>query len=108
MRAGQPRVSVLEGITWQAHHQEVRELLGLVWDFVKSEHEFNHPKITAIFYAESLTTDDWGAISGTSGRNTKVTGMKSSGKLKMGTGWVALINNKQYISAYQKIMKFTI
>lgn len=106
LRAGQPRISSLEGITWQAHHREVKKLLGLVWDFVKSEHDFNYPKITATFYADNLVTDDWGEISGTEGRNTKVTGMKSSGKQKMGQGWVALIDNQQYKETYQKIMKF--
>ncbi len=107
MRAGQPRISLLEGITWQAHHREVKKLLGLVWDFVKSEHEFNYPKITAIFYADNLVTDDWGQISGTEGRNTKVTGMKSSGKQKMGQGWVALIDAQRYKEIYQKIMNFS-
>ncbi len=76
LRAGQPRINALEGITWQAHHQEVEELLGLVWDFAKSENEFNYPKVTGVFYANNLTTNDWGNISGTKGRNTKVTGMK--------------------------------
>ncbi|AFY73831.1 hypothetical protein Syn7502_01787 [Synechococcus sp. PCC 7502] len=108
LRAGQPRIGALEGITWQAHHREVEKLLGLVWDFVKSEHDFNYPRITAIFYADNLTTNDWGEISGTEGRNTKVTGMKVSGKQKMGQGWVALINDQSYSEAYQKIMKFSV
>ncbi len=108
LRAGQPRINSLEGITWQAHHQEVKELLGLVWDFVKSEHEFNYPKVTAIFYANNLFTDDWGNISGTEGGNTKVTGMKVSGKEKMGQGWVALIDDHLYRKIYQRIMKFSV
>ncbi|PSB02805.1 hypothetical protein C7B64_11300 [Merismopedia glauca CCAP 1448/3] len=108
LRAGQPRINSLEGITWQAHHREVKKLFGLVWDFVKSEHDFNHPKITATFYADNLVTDDWGEISGTEGRNTKVTGMKSSGKQKMGRGWVAVINESYYKDIYQKIMRFSI
>lgn len=108
LRAGQPRISSLEAITWQAHHREVKKLLGLVWDFLKSEHDFNYPKITAIFYAENLVTDDWGKISGTEGRNTKVTGMNASGKQKMGQGWVALIDEQSYKDIYQRIMKFSI
>lgn len=108
LRAGQPRINALEGITWQAHHQEVEELLGLVWDFVTSEHEFNYPKVTGVFYTDNLTTDDWGSISGTEGRNTKVTGMKVSGKEKMGQGWVALIDNPLYLRLYQRILKFSI
>lgn len=108
LRAGQPRVNSLEGITWQAHHREVEKLFGLVWDFVKSEHDFNYPKITAAFYADNLVTDDWGKISGTEGRNTKVTGMRSSGKQKMGKGWVALIDEQNYKETYQRIMRFSI
>lgn len=107
LRAGQPRFGSLEGITWQAHHREVKKLMGLVWDFVKSEHDFNYPKITAIFHADNLVTDDWGQSIGTEGRNTKVTGMKSSGKQKMAQGWVALIDDQQYKKIYQKIMKFS-
>lgn len=108
LRAGQPRISSLEGITWQAHHREVKKLLGLVWDFVDSEHDFNYPKVTGIFYADNLITDDWGKISGTEGRNTKVTGMISSGKQKMGQGWVALIDEQRYKEIYQNIMKFSL
>ncbi|KDR58056.1 hypothetical protein APPUASWS_007475 [Arthrospira platensis str. Paraca] len=108
LRAGQPRINALEGITWQAHHQEVKELLGLVWDFVLNEQDFNYPKVTAIFYANNLTQDDWGNISGTRGRNTKVTGMKVSGKQKMGQGWVAVIDDYLYKQVYQMIMKFSI
>ncbi|MDT9189987.1 MAG: hypothetical protein P5681_19540 [Limnospira sp. PMC 894.15] len=108
LRAGQPRINALEGITWQAHHQEVKELLGLVWDFVLNEKDFNYPKVTAIFYANNLTQDDWGNISGTRGRNTKVTGMKVSGKQKMAAGWVALIDDYLYKQVYQMIMKFSI
>ncbi|MCW6035332.1 hypothetical protein K4A83_03455 [Spirulina subsalsa FACHB-351] len=108
LRAGEPRINALVGITWQAHHQEVTKLLGLVWDFVASEYEFNYPKITAAFYADNLTIEDWGRISGTKGRNTKVTGMKTTGKQKMGQGWVALIEDPLYRERYQKILKFSI
>jgi len=107
LKAGQPRINTLEDITWQAHHREVKKLFGLVWDFVKSEHDFDYPKITAVFYANNLVTDDWGEISGTEGRNTKVTGMKTSGKQKMGQGWVALIDDHDYKQIYQRIMRFS-
>lgn len=85
LRAGQPRVGYLEGITWQAHHRESKKILGLVWD-VNSEHDFNYPKVTAIFYSSNLIIDDWGKISGTEGRNTKVTSIVATGKQKMGEG----------------------
>ena len=108
LRAGQTRVKYLTGITWQAHHQEVQKLLGLIWDFVSNPHEFNYPKITAAFYAHNLLVDDWGEISGTKGRNTKVTGMKASGKLKMGQGWILMVDDQEYINKYQKLLKFKV
>ncbi len=108
LRAGQTRISVLTGITWQAHYREVRQLLGLVWDFVESTHEFNYPKITGVFYSDNLEVQDWGEISGTTGRNTKVTGIKSSGRAKMGKGWIALLDEPEYLKRYQRLLGFTI
>ncbi|URN87365.1 MAG: hypothetical protein NAG77_21370 [Pseudomonas protegens] len=106
LRAGETRIDNLTGITWQAHHREVEELLGIVWDFVDDGQNFNHPAITGAFYSSELSEDDWGAISGTTGRNTKVTGMNSSGKEKMGNGWVTLIDDPDYITKYQRLLKF--
>lgn len=108
LRAGTTRINDLIGITWQAHHQEVRNLLGLIWDFVQENGSFNYPKITGVFYCDNLVDNDWGAISGTSGRNTKVTSLTASGKLKMGQGWIALLNHLNYINTYQKLLKFEI
>lgn len=108
LRAGQTRIESLTGITWQAHHREVSELLGLIWDFVNDETTFNYPAITGSFYSDNLCEDDWGTISGTTGRNTKVTGMGTSGKSKMGKGWVVVIDKAEYILAYTHFLKFKI
>lgn len=59
LRAGAERVGRLIGITWQAHHREVKELMGLVVDFVQGDDEFHFPGLTAVFYADDLTHDDW-------------------------------------------------
>ena len=104
LSAGTSRLSELVGITWQAHHREVAQLLGMVWDFANVTASFNYPAITAIFYADSLTEDDWGAVSGTTGRNTKVSGMLTTGKQKMALGWVAVIDDPGYQSAYAKVL----
>lgn len=106
--AGEPRINNLTGVTWQAHHREVESLLGLVWDFVNLNENFNSPMIAGAFYSANLTEDDWGKISGTTGRNTKVTGMTASGKEKMGQGWLAIVNKEIYISSYQQKLKFSI
>jgi len=57
-----------------------------------------------VFYAANLETSDWGKISGTTGRNTKVTGMLKSGKVKMGTGWVLVIESEIVIAKYKKYL----
>lgn len=104
LRAGENRISKLTGITWQAHHREVNNLLGIVWDFVNYKNNFNFPAITGAFFSDTLTPDDWGAISGTTGRNTKVTGMRKSGKDKMGEGWILLYNNDSHLERYSSLL----
>ena len=108
LRAGEVRVKSLANITWQAHHREVKALLGLVWDFVDNGSKFHYPAISGVFYSDSLEEDDWGAISGTTGRNTKVTGMKASGKVKMGNGWVALLDDEEYLNKYKRFLDFSL
>jgi hypothetical protein len=108
LRAGFSRIGNLTGITWQAHHREVKELLGLVWDFIELGHVFNFPAITGVFYSNALDKEDWGAISGTTGRNTKVTGMLSSGKRKMGHGWIAVLNRPAYVQKYSQLLNFAL
>lgn len=105
LRAGTKRIGKLTGITWQAHHREVEQLMGLTWDFAQAKEKFNYPAITGVFYSDKLNTEDWGKISGTTGRNTKVTGMKSSGKNKMGEGWVILLDDTEYLSAFEKLFE---
>lgn len=106
LRAGNTRISVLENIVWQAHHRDVTELMGVLWDFYAPTQEFHYPIITAVFYSEDLIENDWGAISGTTGRNTKVSGMKSSGKMKMGDGCIVLLEDDVFTETYQRILKF--
>lgn len=108
LRAGETRIQKLTGVTWQAHHREVKALLGLVWDFVNDGHSFNYPVITGTFYTNNLIEDDWGAVSGTTGRNTKVSGMKASGKHKMGAGWVSLIDDPAYLERYKSLLNVSV
>ena len=77
--------------------------MGLAWDFAQTREKFNFPAITGVFYADDLNTDDWGKISGTTGRNTKVTGMTSSGKAKMGRGWITLLDEPEYLAAFTRM-----
>ena len=97
LRAGKKRISELTGITWQAHHREVHQLMGFLWDFNNNNNGFLFPMLVGVFFSDNLTPDDWGEISGTTGRNTKVCGMLKSGKEKMGKGWIALLNQEDYL-----------
>jgi hypothetical protein len=104
LRAGQPRVESITAITWQAHHREVKELMGITWDFTDDGSTFHYPSVTGVFYANNLVTDDWGEISGTEGRNTKVSGMRASGKAKMGSGWVLIMDDPKYIKMFGSVL----
>ena len=108
LRAGEIRISKISGITWQAHHREVNYLLGIVWDFVNHKDEFNFPAVTGAFFSDKLTPDDWGEISGTTGRNTKVTGMRKSGKIKMGEGWILLYDHSAHYERYSSLLDINI
>jgi transcriptional regulator with XRE-family HTH domain len=107
LKSGQNRLPHMTGLTWQAHHREVESLMGLVIDFSGNPlDDKNYPIITAIFYSNDINKDDWGKISGTTGRNTKVTGMRVSGQKKMGNGWIILFNQDDYISFYESTLGF--
>lgn len=109
LKTGHSRIQNITGLTWQAHHREVKSLLGLVWDFAGCEQKNRKaPIITGVFFTDGLKNSDWGAISGIAGRNTKVTGMLSSGKEKMGKGWLVLLDSPEYLSRYEKALKFKI
>jgi hypothetical protein len=110
LRAGVKRVTQVTGITWQAHHRDVRALMGLTWDFVQEHESFNFPAVTGVFYSADLTEGDWGEISGTTGRNTKVCGMRTSGRSKMGIGWILLWQEDGYEKMFKRhfpMMKFS-
>lgn len=100
---GVARIDVLTNITWQAHHRDVRQLMAIVWDYVGGTADrAAAPTITGVFFTDALTESDWGAISGTTGRNTKVTGMTASGRAKMAAGAIALISDEKYLSAFRR------
>lgn len=58
LRAGTKRVAHMTGITWQAHHRDVKALMGLTWDFVQEHPSFNYPAITGIGAGWVLLWDD--------------------------------------------------
>ena len=104
LSAGEPRIDFLSGITWQAHHREGKLLLGFVWDFISLIDGFYYPAITAVYFTNNLSTEDWGEISGITVRNTKVSGMRKSGKIKMASGNILIINEPHYIKRYKELL----
>jgi len=98
------RCDHLVGITWQAHHQEVERLLAIIWDFDIIHGQSPSPVITAGFYSSELSPGCWGSPSGLTGRNTKVSGMRASGKAKMVAGTLFVLNHGNYASTYARIL----
>lgn len=47
-----PRIAFFNGLAWQAHHQEVEELLGITYDYFEVPGGYK-PAITATFYSRA-------------------------------------------------------
>ena len=105
VKAGLSRVNSLSSINWKAHHREVENLLAFVWDFYPLKDSINTPCITAAFYCANLCEEDWGAISGLSGRSTKLSNMAKDGRDKMASGLVCILDDGPIKTKYQKIFK---
>lgn len=97
---GEQRISLLNSFDWKAHHRETNNLIGIFWDFL-----YGVPTIVAAFYRNDLVPDDWGNIvqpKDGGGRTTSVSIMNRTGIQKMCAGWIAVIDNFDYISALAK------
>lgn len=97
---GEQRINLVKKFEWKAHHRETNNLIGILWDFLDEV-----PTIVAAFYRNDLTVDDWGRIvqpTEGGGRTTSVSIMSHSGILKMCQGWIAVINDDDYISTLAK------
>lgn len=103
LKFGDKRLSDLTEIAWKSHHRNVKELMGIVWDF----HEVGKgvlPAITGIFHCNNLIHTDWTNVSGYNKRSTNVCNLSKSGKRKMGDGWVSLIDCDNYSDKYSKLL----
>lgn len=97
---GEQRIALVNSFDWKAHHRETNNLIGILWDFINEV-----PTIVAAFYRNDLVIDDWGEIVQPregGGRTTSVSIMNSSGIKKMCAGWVAVIDDEQYITALSR------
>ena len=97
---GQQRISLVNGFDWKAHHRETNNLLGIFWDFIDGL-----PTVTACFYRNDLTADDWGNIvqpTKGGGRTTSVSVMRAQGIRKMCAGWIMVIDLPEYIEAFSQ------
>lgn len=100
---GDTRIGCLRGYDWKAHHRETNNLVGVLWDFLDGT-----PRIVAVFFGNTLTQDDWGAIiqpKQGGGRTTSVSIMTRQGVHKMYGNWVLVKDDARYIgflNAYNK------
>ena len=95
---GDQRIHLVNKFDWKAHHRETNNLLAVFWDFMDEV-----PTIVACFYRNDLIEDDWGKIvqpKEGSGRTTSVSIMNSNGVKKMCNGWIAFINDDEYIDVF--------
>src|SRR5690606_360341 len=85
---------------WKSHHRDTNNLIGITWDFINSL-----PTITAVFYSNNLTQDDWSKIVQPregGGRTTSVSLIKKSGRKKMFNNWIVVIDDEKYINKFAK------
>ena len=95
---GDQRIHLVNKFDWKAHHRETNNLLAVFWDFIDEV-----PTIVACFYRNDLREDDWGKIvqpKEGAGRTTSVSIMNSNGVKKMCNGWIAFINDDEYIDVF--------
>lgn len=93
---GDKRINDLNGFDWKAHHRKTNCLLAVLWDFIDEI-----PTIVACFYSNALNENDWGKITQPKdggGRTTSVSIMKITGIKKMCNGWLAVIDDNDYIN----------
>ena len=93
---GDQRIDVLKGYDWKAHHRDTNNLMGILWDFINGV-----PRIVAVFFANNLLVEDWGAIvqpKEGGGRTTSVSIMTRKGVKKMYDGCLYVINEDRYIN----------
>lgn len=98
---GDQRIKLLTSYEWKAHHRLTNNLIGIVWDFIDKI-----PVIVGLFSCTELTEDDWGKIVQPKvggGRTTSVSIMTHAGIVKMYQGWLAVINDKQYIDFFNRV-----
>lgn len=97
---GDPRIDVMTGYDWKAHHRLTNNLAGIVWDFVD-----RIPTIVGLFYCSNLTQDDWGDIvhpKEGGGRTTSVSIMNRGGIAKMYKGWLAVVDDDRYLRFFDR------
>lgn len=92
---GEQRVALVNSFDWKAHHRSTNHLLSILWDFING-----NPTIVACFFQDNLEIEDWGRIVQPhegGGRTTSVSIMQKSGIKKMCEGWIAVLDDPQYI-----------
>jgi hypothetical protein len=91
-----------------AHHRQTNCLIGILWDFNATS---RIPEITALFFSNELTMNDWGDIvqpKAGGGRTTSVSIMNRAGIKKMYDGWLLVQRDTELMSFLNKYNKGTL
>ncbi len=100
---GDSRVNYLKDIQFWAHHQSCGNLMGLYYDYCPQAGDA--PQIMAVLQATLDPTKDWQKVSiGKPGsKKTSNTSLTLSGKRKMFSGCVAVVDDPLYINVLKKV-----
>jgi hypothetical protein len=102
---GDTRIEFLQSYDWKAHHQEINNLIGIIWDFNNRT-----PEIVAVFFGNNLVQDDWRMQDRKEGggRTTSVSIMTRSGVAKMYQNWILVKNDSRYIDFLNRYNRCTV
>jgi len=92
-----PRVDVLSSITFAAHHNKSRCLIGVLWD-----HLAGVPQIVAAFFGADFVAGDFTKVGKVGERNTPACTLNRRGQDKL--SYACVLNDARYLSAVGRIL----
>ena len=98
-----PRINLLSSITYWGHHNGCENLIGIYYDYYNKA---NHvPQIVAVMHSELNSNTDWTKLSiGKKGsKKTSNTSLTKTGKSKMYSSVVAVLNDEIYLAKLEQI-----
>lgn len=99
---GDSRIEYLSGFNFWAHHQHSTDLLSLYYDYHPKVNK--NPQILAAFFS-NIEHDDWHKVSlgSKTAKKTSNTSLNTSGKTKLYSGLVTIVDDETYINKFKKL-----